>query len=92
MGWRSVTGQADGTIYAGNLRYRAAQHFGMLEVTAIVEEVSDQLALRNNAQWGEWEKDDLAGLLEGLKAEGTDLDLIDLVDGPRRLPSDGAKV
>jgi DNA modification methylase len=77
---RPILAQADSTIYAGNMRYRAAQHLGMLEVPAIVEDVSDQLAreraLRDNAQWGEWAGDDLAALLEGLKAEGTDLDLL----------------
>ena len=77
---RPVLAQADGTIYAGNMRYRAAQHLGTLELSAIVEEVSDQLAreraLCDNQQWGEWEEDDLAALLEGLKADGSDLDVL----------------
>jgi ParB-like chromosome segregation protein Spo0J len=77
---RPILAQADGTIYAGNMRYRAAQHLGRREVPAIVEDVSDQLArergLRDNAQWGEWEEDELAALLDGLRAEGTDLDLL----------------
>ena len=77
---RPILAQLDGTIYAGNMRYRAAQHLGMLEVPAIVEEVSDQLAreraLRDNAQWGEWEEDDLARLLDELKSDGSDLDLL----------------
>ena len=56
-----VLAQADGTIYAGNMRYRAAQALGMETVPAVVEDVSDRLAreraLRDNAQWGEWEED-----------------------------------
>ena len=41
---RPVLAQADGTIYAGNMRYRAAQHLGMETVPALVEDVSDRLA------------------------------------------------
>ena len=43
-------------IYAGKMRYRAAQHLGMETIPAVVEDVPDQLAreraLRDNAQWG----------------------------------------
>jgi ParB-like chromosome segregation protein Spo0J len=41
---RPVLAQADGTIYAGHMRYRAAQHLGMEAIPAIIEDVSDQLA------------------------------------------------
>ena len=62
------------------MRFRAAQHLGLSEVPAIVEDISDQLAreraLRDNAQWGEWEEDDLAALLRELRAEGSDVDLL----------------
>src|ERR1035437_7308755 len=51
---RPILAKADGTIYAGNMRFRAAQHLGFTEVPAIVEDISDQLAkeraLRDNAQ------------------------------------------
>jgi DNA modification methylase len=77
---RPVLAQADGTVYAGNMRFRAAQQLGMTSVPAIIEDVSDQLAreraLRDNAQWGDWEGDELAALLERLRAEGSDLDLL----------------
>ncbi len=77
---RPILAQADGTIYAGNTRYRAAAHVGMTTVPAVVEDVQDQLArersLKDNAQWGEWVEDDLAALLERLSAEGSDLDLL----------------
>src|SRR4051812_13036918 len=60
---RPVLAQADGTIYAGNMRYRAAEHLGMTAIPAIVEDVPDRLAreraLKDNQQWGEWEPDEL---------------------------------
>ena len=69
---RPILAQADGTIYAGNMRYRAAAHLGLLEVPAIIEEVPDQLAkeraLRDNAQWGDWEAPSLAELIGELRA------------------------
>ncbi|MPZ48903.1 MAG: DNA modification methylase [Dehalococcoidia bacterium] len=81
---RPVLAQADGTIYAGNMRYRAAHHLGMETIPAIVEDVSDQLAreraLRDNAQWGEWEADDLAAMLDRLRAEGSDLSVLGFDD------------
>jgi len=77
---RPILAQADGTIYAGNMRYRAADQLGMATVPAIIEDVSDQLAreraLRDNAQWGDWEGDELAALLDRLRSEGSNLDLL----------------
>ena len=77
---RPVLAQADGTIYAGNMRYCAAQHLGLDSIPAIVEDITDQLAreraMRDNAQWGEWEEDELAKLLDELKVSGSDLDLL----------------
>ena len=81
---RPILAQADGTIYAGNMRFRAAKHLGMTTIPAIVEDVPDQLAreraLRDNAQWGDWAEDDLARLLAGLRDEGSDLDLLGFDD------------
>ncbi len=77
---RPVLAQADGAIYAGNMRFRAAQALGMETIPALVEDVSDRLAreraLRDNAQWGEWEEDELASLLARLGSEGSDLDIV----------------
>ncbi len=77
---RPVLAQADGTIYAGNMRFRAAQHLGMTTIPAIVEDVSDILAreraLRDNRQWGDDAADELAALLDRLRAEGSDLDFL----------------
>ena len=81
---RPILATADGTIYCGNMRYRAAQHLGFETVPAIVEDVSDQVAkeraLRDNAQWGEWLEEDLAVLLGELGAAGSDLDLLGFDD------------
>ena len=82
---RPVLAHADGTIFAGNMRYRAAEHLGMETIPAIVEDVSDQLAgeraMRDNAQWGTWEEDDLASLLQDLRADGSDLELLGFEEG-----------
>jgi DNA modification methylase len=75
---RPVLAQADGTIYAGNMRFRAAQHLGMKTVPAIIHDIPDRLAreraLRDNAQWGEFEDDELARLLSELGEAGSDLE------------------
>lgn len=77
---RPVLAMADGTIYAGNMRFRAAQHLGHETIAAILEDIPEQLAkeraLRDNQQWGEWVEDDLAALLGELKAGESDLDLL----------------
>ena len=77
---RPVLAQSDGQIYAGNLRFRAAQHLGLKAIPAVIEDVSDQLAreraLRDNQQWGEWEEDELAVLLTRLREEGSNVDLL----------------
>src|SRR5689334_11853630 len=77
---RPVLALANGDIYCGNMRYRAAVHLGFQTIPAIVEDIPLQLAreraLRDNAQWGEWEEDDLATLLATHKAEGSQLDLL----------------
>ena len=70
----------------------------METIPAVVEDVSDRLAreraLRDNAQWGEWEEEELASLLAQLAAEESNLDILgfderDLQRAPRqhRLPT-----
>src|SRR5687767_8098627 len=70
---RPILATTDGTVFAGNMRLRAAQHLGWLEVPAILVDIPEQLAkeraMRDNAQWGEWEEDDLAKLLHELKEQ-----------------------
>jgi len=77
---RPILAQANGTIYAGNMRFRAAQHLGFETIPAIVEEVPDQLAreraLRDNAQWGDWQQDEVGQLIAQLEQEGSALNLL----------------
>lgn len=81
---RPILALADGTIYAGNMRYRAVSHLGWPDVPAILADIPEQLAreraLRDNAQWGEWEDQALAEMLYGLQAEGSPLDLLGFED------------
>ena len=77
---RPILATLDGVIWAGNQRFRAAQQLGWETVPAILLDIPEQLAkeraMRDNAQWGEWEEDDLAKLIAELKAEGSTLDLL----------------
>lgn len=77
---RPILAMADGTIYAGNMRYRAAAHVGLATVPAIVEDVPERLAkeraLRDNAQWGDWHEDQLAEMVYQLAADGSDVKLL----------------
>lgn len=77
---RPILAQADGTIYAGNQRYRAAQHLGLTEAWAVIENVPGRLAkeraLRDNHQWGEWQEDELAELMASLHEQGSALDTL----------------
>ncbi len=41
---RPILAMADGTIYAGNMRFRAVQHLGMETVPALIEDVPESLA------------------------------------------------
>ena len=55
---RPILATADGTIFAGNMRYRAAQQLGWETILAILVDIPEALAkeraLRDNAQWGTW--------------------------------------
>lgn len=77
---RPVLAQADGTIYAGNMRYRAAEHLGLPVIPAIIEDVPDVLAkeraLRDNHTWGDWEGDLLGDIVGELQDAGAELELL----------------
>lgn len=53
---RPILATADGTIFAGNMRYRAAQHLSWETIPAILVDIPEQLAreraLRDNAHRG----------------------------------------
>jgi len=77
---RPVLAQADGTVYGGNMRLRAAMHLGWATIPAILSDVPDHLAkersLKDNNQFGDWQEQELAELLAELQAGGSDLELI----------------
>jgi DNA modification methylase len=86
---RPVLAMSDGTIYAGNLRYRAAaalsaswrrERFGSDGIPAVVEDVSlefaKERAIRDNNAWGEYVDQELAEILHGLDAAGVDIGLL----------------
>jgi DNA modification methylase len=74
---RPILATADGTVYGGNQRLRAAMQLGWAEVPAIIADIPEQLAreraLKDNNNWGEWQEDDLAALVYDLGQQGADL-------------------
>lgn len=74
---RPILARADGSIYAGNMRFRAAQKLGYKTVWAVMQDVSEQLAqeraARDNNSWGEWDDQALGEMLAGLKEMGSDV-------------------
>ncbi len=81
---RPILAQADGTIYAGNQRFRAVEHLGWSDVPAIVEDVSDKLArersIRDNIAAGEWQDQELSELLTELQMSESDLETLGFED------------
>jgi DNA modification methylase len=77
---RPLIALPDGTVVCGNQRLRAAQALGWESIPAVFVDLDERRAkewmLRDNNAFGEWEKDDLATLLDSLRAEGADLDLV----------------
>jgi ParB-like chromosome segregation protein Spo0J len=76
---RPVIALPDGTIVAGNMRYRAAVELGWDAIPTVVVDLDRERArlwmLRDNQAYGEWEPTSLSTLLAELDAAGTDLDL-----------------
>lgn len=76
---RPVVALRDGTIIAGNMRWRACRELGRPTIPAVTVDLDDERAklwlLRDNNEYGEWEDDQLAGLLAELQAADVDLDL-----------------
>jgi DNA modification methylase len=77
MQLRPILATKDGTIYAGNMRYRAAAKAGWAEVPAIFDDVDELTAkaraVRDNNGWGEWQDEELAELLQGIGDAGVEL-------------------
>src|SRR3989339_876805 len=80
MDLRPVLATKDGRIYAGNMRYRAAQQLGWKDIPAIITDISEKLAneraIKDNNEFGEWNNDELATLLDEMEKDGTDLSLL----------------
>jgi len=66
-----------GIIYAGNQRYRAAEHMGWKTISTFVTDVPDELAkeraIKDNNQWGEWD-DSIGQLLAELQEAGVPIE------------------
>jgi DNA modification methylase len=73
---RPLIALPDGTVIAGNMRLRAAQEMGWELVPVHVVEADEQrareIALRDNNQFGEWERSELSAMLAELTSAGTD--------------------
>jgi ParB-like chromosome segregation protein Spo0J len=67
---RPVLATADGTIYAGNQRYRACLELGWKQIPAILSDVTKQLAqqrgLRDNNSWGDWDDESLLAFVRDI--------------------------
>lgn len=86
---RPVLATKDGRIYAGNMRYRAAKHLGWKDIPAIITDIPEKLAreraIKDNNEYGEWNNDELATLLDEMEKEGTDLSLLGLDDSIQKI-------
>lgn len=74
---RPILAVRDGTVYAGNMRLRAAIAEGWKAVPAIVENITleqaRRRALQDNGQWGEWHTRSLAELIASMKGDRSTL-------------------
>jgi ParB-like chromosome segregation protein Spo0J len=81
---RPILAMADGTVYAGNMRLRAAIALGWNAVPAIKDDVSEVIAkersLRDNNNWGEYNDQELAELLVDLQVAKVDVGTVGFDD------------
>lgn len=79
---RPVLATKEGRIYAGNMRYRAAKHLGWTEIPAIITDIDEKLAneraIKDNNEYGDWNNDELATLLDEMEKQGTDISTLGL--------------
>lgn len=82
MELRPILATKEGRIYAGNMRYRAAKELGWTEVHAILTDIDDKLAneraIKDNNEFGDWNNDELATLLDEMQKAGTDISTLGL--------------
>jgi ParB-like chromosome segregation protein Spo0J len=78
---RPVLATKDGTIYGGNMRYRAAEHLGWNDVPAVLSDIPEQLAkeraVKDNGNFGEWD-DSFSSFLDSLIIDGVDMETLGL--------------
>ncbi|MDE2105087.1 MAG: ParB/RepB/Spo0J family partition protein [Patescibacteria group bacterium] len=82
--------QSSGFIYAGNMRYRAAEYLSKagrwpldgvwVLVSDIGNETAKRRAIQDNNEWGEWHQDQLAEMMYELREDGADLSLLGFDD------------
>jgi DNA modification methylase len=76
---RPLLALADGTVFAGNQRLRAARELGWTTIPVLIVELEWERArlwaLRDNNPYGDWDEPALAELLAELGAGGVDLAL-----------------
>ena len=82
MELRPILATKEGRIYAGNMRYRAAQHLGWKDIPAIITDIPEKLAreraIKDNNEFGDWNHDELATLLDEMEKQGTDISTLGL--------------
>lgn len=81
---RPILATADGVVYAGNMRLRAAIALGRDVVPAVVEDIDSKRArdrmLTDNNSYGEYEEELLSELAYNLREEGVDLGVLGFED------------
>lgn len=75
---RPILATVDGTIYGGNMRFRAAEFLGWKQVPVQIDaklsqKLAKQRAIKDNNQFGEWQDDELAELMVELQGDGFSL-------------------
>jgi ParB-like chromosome segregation protein Spo0J len=77
---RPVIALPDGTIVAGNMRWRAAVELGWETIPTVTVDLDSERArawmLRDNQSYGDWEQQQLADLLVELQESSVDMDLL----------------
>lgn len=95
MKLRPLLATKDGTIYAGNMRFRACLELGWKEVPAIFTDISESLAkqraVKDNNQYGEW-TEDYATMLMELVGQDIDMTSLGLNDEDMQMIGDIPKV
>jgi ParB-like chromosome segregation protein Spo0J len=81
---RPILATKEGEIYAGNMRFRAVQHLSWETVPAIFTDISDVLAkeraLKDNNEFGEYQDDELATLIDELQKQAVDVSTLGFPD------------